>query len=263
MNNTVYTTKLGSGQGIIQETLALLDLWEEGMDAASLYRLALSSGRFQRLTARRLRNLILEGFAPRFLYPKEVPAAYLKRLKESLSGQELSQLLFLYTCRANKILSDFVVEVYWGAYSSGQTTLTNEDSARFVVRANQSGKTSSPWSENMIERVSRYLTGTLADFGLLEDGRKSVRRFLPFQIEPRVAAYLAYDLHFSGYGDDGLLGHVDWSLFGMERGDALDELRRLTLQGWMIVQSAGGVTRIAWRYQSREELIGVFVAGRL
>jgi hypothetical protein len=44
-----------------------------------------------------------------------------------------------------------------------------------------------------------------------------------------VAAYLAYELHFSGLGDNALLTHEDWQLFGLAREDALEEIKRLSL----------------------------------
>jgi hypothetical protein len=178
-----------------------------------------------------------------------------------LTTTEFIQLLFLYTCRAHSILFDFVQEVYWNAYSSGRDSLSNAEAHEFVVQANQHGKTTSPWSENMIERVAGYLTGTLADFGLLEDGRKSVRKILPHRIESRVAVILAYDLHFTGLGDNSVLSHPDWWLFGMDRSDVLNEFKRLTLQDWWIVQSAGDVIRIGWQYQSMEALVDALTQG--
>jgi hypothetical protein len=38
-----YTTQLGAGLGLIDETLILLDLWQEGMSGTDLYRAALAS----------------------------------------------------------------------------------------------------------------------------------------------------------------------------------------------------------------------------
>jgi len=259
MNKDTYTTALGSGQGIVEETMILLDLWEKGMDVNSLNQFALQSGRFQKLTARRLRNLIVEGFAPRFLSSEDIPVSYLKNLKGNFSGKEFTQLLFIYTCRAHKVLFDFALRVYWNSYASGHATLSNDESREFVIQANQDGKTTTPWSDNMIERVAGYLTGTLADFGLLEDGRKSIRKILPYRIESRVAIFLAYELHFSGHGDNSVLSHSDWGLFGLDRSDVLNELKQLALKGWFIIQSAGDVTRIGWQYQSMEEVIDALI----
>ena len=100
---------------MIDTTRTLLELWQPGMDVPSLDRVALASGQFPNVSARRLHNIVSECFAPRYLNRERVPAALLKPLREALSGQAFAQLLFLYTCRANLLLADFVREVYWAA----------------------------------------------------------------------------------------------------------------------------------------------------
>ena len=94
----------------------------------------------------------------------------------------------------------------------------------FVERGIDDGKTVKHWSETTVRRVSAYLTGCCADYGMLERGLRSSRRILPFRISPSVAAYLAYELHSSGVGDNALLTHEDWHLFGLAREDVLEEI---------------------------------------
>lgn len=258
----LYTTQLGAGLGMVEETRVLLDLWTPDMDGAALLETALSSGRFPNMTARRLRNMVVECFAPRYLVNNARPAKWLKGLKLALAGRELEQLLFIFTCRANLILADFVRDVYWPAYAGGRAELSNDLSMQFVVDANREGKTTKPWSDNMIQRVAGYLTGCCADFGMLERGRRRVRRIVPVRLEPRVAAVLAYDLHFAGCGDNSLLNHPDWALFGLERADVLNELKSLALKRLLIVQSAGDLTQISWQCDTQEALINVITQGQ-
>jgi hypothetical protein len=261
MKKNFYTTQLQAGLGMIEETQILLNLWSSGIDPAQLQKIALESGELPNVSARRLRNIVGECFVPRYLRNAPPPALFMKNLQGKLIGKELEQLLFLFTCRANLILYDFVREVYWNAYTSGRNTISNEEAETFVVRANQDGKTHKPWSESTIRRISGYLTGCCADFGLLEGGTKSIRKILPFRIESRVAIFLAYNLHFSGHGDNSVLSDPDWTLFGMDRNDVLNELKRLALKGWFIIQSAGDVTRIGWQFQNMEELTDAFIKG--
>lgn len=261
MKDDFYTTQLQAGLGMILETQILLNLWSPGLDKVQLQKLALESGELPNVSARRLRNIVGECFVPRYMRGTPPPALFLKQLQGKLIGKELEQLFFLFACRTNTILYDFVREVYWNAYTSGRNTILNEEAERFVVRANQDGKTRKPWSDSTIKRVSAYLTGCCADFGLLEGGSKSIRNILPFRIESRVAVFLAYDLHFSGLGDNNVLSHSDWELFGMDRSDVLNELKQLALKGWFIIQSAGDVTRIGWQYQSMEELTNALAKG--
>jgi excisionase family DNA binding protein len=143
------------------------------------------------------------------------PAAHLKQLSATLSTADLTQLILIFTSRANPILGDFVRHVYWARYAGGYTQITNEDARTFVERGIDDGKTIKRWSETTVRRVSAYLTGCCADYGMLERGVRSSRRILPFRISPAVAAYLAFELHFSGVGDNALLTHEDWQLFGV------------------------------------------------
>jgi hypothetical protein len=258
MTNNFYTTKLGAGQGIIDETRILLELWNPGMDINTLFQVALNSGSFPTITARRLRNIVREGFAPRYLSDGIKPAIYLKTLVNNWSSREFSQLLFLFTCRLHLVLADYIKDVYWQAYVAGKSQLAVEDARKFVESANQDGKTSTKWSDTMVVRVSSYLNGTCSDFGLLESGKKSARDILPFQIYPKVLIYLSYDLHFSGMGDNAMLNHPDWALFGLERADVLSELKKQALKGWFIIQSAGNAARFGWQHESMEAVLDVF-----
>ena len=82
---------------------------------------------------------------------------------------------------------------------------------------------------------------------------------MPYRIETHVAALLAHDLHFTGLGDNAVVAHQDWGLFGLEDADVRGELKKVSLQGHFIIQAAGDVIHIGWNYQSLQELIDVFV----
>ena len=108
---TLYTTQLGAGLGLVDETRLLLSLCKPGVTVAQLYQEALDSGLFPMISARRLRNIIAECFSPRYLKPNV--AVYLKTVAEVLSGQALNQLLLIHTALANKVLLDFITSLYW------------------------------------------------------------------------------------------------------------------------------------------------------
>ena len=259
--NTTYTANLQAGLGLIDETRTLLDLWQTGMSAPRLQRVALESGLFPTISARRLRNLITECFAQRYLIANGAPARLLQQLQHSISTPDLIQFMFLFTCRANPILGDFVRQIYWPKYAGGYSRIANSDARAFVERGIEDGLTIKRWSETTVRRVSAYLTGCCADFGLLEKGARSVRQIQSYRILPVVAAYLAYELHFAGLGDNAILVHRDWQLFGLAREDVLDELKRLSLKSLLIVQAAGEIVRVSWRYHDMEALADVLAQG--
>ena len=254
MSEPRYTTQLQAGLGMIDETEALLDLWQPDMSIQQLYQGVLEACQFPNVSARRLRNIVAECFAPRYLTHDGEPARQLKALRQILSAGELHQLFFIYTCRANAILGDFVREVYWPAYGSGRPVLAKDDAKDFVIQSVQSGLTTTNWSETTVNRVAGYLTGACADFGLLETAKKPTRKVIRFKLESRVAAWLAYDLRFKGLGDNNVVSHRDWGLFGLERWDVVEELKRLALTQLFIVQTAGEVVRISWECKTPEEV---------
>jgi hypothetical protein len=230
------------------------------MTSVQLGAAALASGQFPLVSARRLRNVVAECFAPRYLKNPSVAPA-LKNLLQHFTSAELNQLLFLYTARANLILADFVREVYWARYSAGRNDLNLDDARSFVVNSVREGKTRKPWSDSTIRRVSSYLVGCCADFGLLTTTSRNQRSITAYRIQPKVAAYLAYELKFSGLGDNQIVGHPDWELFGLERDDVREQMKRLSLQGLLILQTASYVVHIGWTYKTMEEVIDVITQG--
>jgi len=87
--------------------------------------------------------------------------------------------MFIFTSRANPILGDFVRQVYWPKYAGGYSQLTTEDARQFVERAIDDGKTIKRWEETTVRRVSAYLTGCCADYGMLERGSRTMRGIPP------------------------------------------------------------------------------------
>jgi hypothetical protein len=253
-----YTAQLQAGLGLIPETQILLQLWDRGMSASDLYRRALESGYFPMMTARRLRNLVVEGFAARYLCGGDTPAYYMKMLLSTQTSEEFQQLCLLFTCRSQAIVGDFIRQVYWVRYAAGDRELRNETARQFVERAIDQGRMIKPWSDETISRIAGSLTGCCADYGLLEGGVRRKRCFQNVRLLDRVAVYLAYDLHFQGLSDQSLLHHEDWQIFGLEASDVLAELKRISLEQWFIVQSGGQLVRIGWKYESMEALCHVF-----
>ena len=254
-----YDTKLSAGLGLIQETARLLGIWQPGIDSAGLVKVALESGTFPAVSARRLRNIVVEAFAPRFLTDDGRTATFLQSVHGRIGSADFRSMLFIHACRANPILHDFVTDIYWSRYSAGQSSVGKDDAIQFVRRAVDLGRTRKRWSDIMIIRMSQYLLGACEDFGLLGSIRTG-GKILPFRISPSVAVFLAHDLHFRSLGDNAVVRHRDWALFGLALEDTLAEMKRLALTGEIILQAAGTITHIAWKLKSMEELADVLAA---
>lgn len=254
-----YTTQLQAGLGLIDETHTLLDQWEPGMSTPALVTAALDSGAFPNVTARRLRNIVAECFAPRYLNPKPQPAKWLQAINHRISARASNQLFFLFTARANLILRDFVTQLYWERYASGYTEISSEDSTEFVQRATADGKTKKLWSETTIKRLASYLLSVCVDYQLLQPLTRASREITPIRIEPSVTVILAYDLHLQGIADNNVINHPDWQLFGLHPDDVREELKRLSVHKCWIIQTAADVVSISWAYKTMEEVVDVIL----
>ncbi len=253
--NQMYTTQLQAGLGLVDETKLLMSLYEVDMTPGELYELALNSGLFPMVSARRLRNIIAECFSPRYIKPGV--AITLKKLQPNTSSSAFTQILLVHTALANRVLLDFITDVFWTKYSGGRDTISVDDAREFVVNAMREGRTQKPWSESTIKRVSSYVVGCCADYGLLSSGRISKRVIQPVRIQLATVLYLSHWLHCSGLGDNAVINHESWKLFGLEPLDVRDELKKLSKNGWLIVQAAGDVIRISWQLKSMEDVVDV------
>jgi len=180
-------------------------------------------------------------------------------LNDNLSSSVFNQFLLIFTSLANQILFDFIKEIYWSRYSSGRNSLSAEDAQDFVVNAVREGKTQKVWSDTTIRRNSSYLLGCCADYGLLSTGRSSVHQIQTIRLQDQTLFFFSYWLHFMELGDNSVINHEIWKIFGLEPSDVKDEMKRISKNGWFIVQSAGEVTRISWRFSSLEEVIDVII----
>lgn len=251
-----YTTNLSKAQGMVPETLELLELWEPGMSVAELKTRVRGMGALGKATQSRVDDVVGRAFAQRYLAEGGKSAAWLRHLL--LHGAPLGllrQLTLIYTARANLIVHDFIRQVFWVKYASRAGEVTKQDARDFIERAVGRGFLEKRWSDSMVDRVARYLLGTLADFGLIEENRFGQRQILSVFLMPETAAFLAYELHFSGADDQDLVQHHDWGLFGMTPADVISALEKAATQGHLFVQHSGSLLRVEWKYRSMEEML--------
>lgn len=256
MTEQFYTTQLSTGLALTDEMKQILDIWQPGMNNQDVIEACLATGVFSNITATRLRNMVSGCFTPRFLYEDE-NAVRGKLVSEKLSRADTNLIFFIYTARANLILRDFLVEVYWQKYASGYQSLHLEDAQSFVEQGLSDGKMKKSWSDTTIKRNSSYLVSCLIDYGFMESQGRSERRITPPRLADNVAVYLAYELHFSGLGDNAVINHPDWQLFGLSPEDVREELKALAVNRHWIIQAAGDVVQISWAYKNMEEVIDV------
>lgn len=251
-----YSTALTQAQAIFTESAQLFELWQEGMSATSLFELAREKNVFGSASERRLRNIVIEGFASRFLRdPIAESTPTLKHLFNSCPDlQLLRQINLLYTARQHGILFDFIKDEYWPRAATHSAFIEPKDIHLLIDKGMLQGKLTKNWSDSVRKRVSSYVLGTATDLELLgppKSGRRPIEFWRPAD---KLLVYLAYDLHFYGYSDDEIASSAEWQLLGLSRRDVSECFTRLQQRGHWIIQDTGHLMRIEWTYQSRKEM---------
>jgi len=250
-----YTNTISKGSALLEETRTLLRAWQPGESLNEFCERVLREDLLGRMTAYRARDIVRRVFARRYLRPDNKPALLLKRLlKGGHSGQLFSDLCLLYAARNDDLIRDVVTHLYWPALSEGRLALAPPHVVEFLRQAERDTRIPEPWSEQVKLKAARGILKAMADFGLLVEVSRRRRELVHFRPTDRTIVFVAYDLHFVGSTDAGVVDHQDWALFGLtprEVGAALD---RLSGEGWWLAQIAGSVVRITWKHASMEEV---------
>ena len=251
-----YTIALCKGAALVDETRTLVQHWTPGEEVGHFVDRVLHDNLLARSTAYRTKDIVRRVFARRFLVPTDAPARRLKGLMDNgLPRKVFAEVLFLYAARADHLLYDFTTEVCWPACRRGRSVLTTDDVVAFLAEATARGRIELPWSAKVQVKIARGALGTLRDVGFLREERRVQREIVSYYLSEEGAAYLAYELHGTGLSDSAMCEHPDWHLFGLDRERVLGRLDNLAEDKGMLVQRAGSVVRITWKYESVEELI--------
>lgn len=251
-----YTSAVCKGSGLLSDMKTLLRAWEPGETAPSLRDRVRREGILGKATAKRADDVVCSVFAPRFLADGGRAATLLKKLLDRRNGgRAFSDICLLYAVRQDALLRDAILEVYWPALSQGRLALSTAAVTVWLDHARADGRIPEQWSKTVRERVAQGVVRILTDFGLLSPPHRGRRETLNFRPSDGAIVYLAHELHFAGATDAGLVSHRDWALFGLHGREVVAAMDRLASDGWWVVQAAGAVVRITWKYQSMQEVV--------
>ena len=254
VENKEYTVLLQKGLGLIPETISLLKEWNSGMNNHTLTKNAIQKNLLGKSTAQRVKDLIGRIFFKRYFVNNEEPARFLKQLiKKEYYKNDLIQILYIYSARADLTIYDFICDVYWPKFYADVDGLSKNDSLLFIKEAKMKGYLKTNWSDPIINRVASGLLGYLHEFKLLGPIKSGKRAILPYHIIKNTVLYLVHELHFQGFNNRSILEHSDWSLFGLKPYDVLSELRSVSYDRHFILQYSGDILNIEWKYKNMEE----------
>lgn len=252
INNRVYNSDLLKGTGLIQETMVLIDLYRAGMSKLDLVKLVLEFNPLAKDHENRTKDIINHTFYRRFLKDGESTVLEIQALRNNyISLEIINQIIFIYTCRANLILFDFVKEIFQNFSKNGNLILPEKSEIEFIESAIRDSRIPLKWSDSTKQRVARHIGACLNDFRLTDKSK----RILPFYINDLTANYWIHKQHFAGLSDASIIELDEWNLFGLDRQDVLNLMHRLSLAGSFVYQHSGELIKITWNYKSMNEFI--------
>jgi hypothetical protein len=113
------------------------------------------------------------------------------------------------------------------------------------------GKTTSPWGEYTIRRVTRGLLSTLRDFGVLAGAVN--KRLAPAYLPIEAFAYIMFYLKQRQPSGAKLIDLPDWNLFFLPPEGVERLLVEAHQQGLLEYHAAGTVTRLTFPSNSLED----------
>ena len=247
---TQYNYKLGKGCGLIEETLALLSVYQKGMTKAELAEYVHQCNTLSRSTAKRSQDIVRIVFYSRFMRRNPDVAYWLKSIrKKGLMLAQFNQLLMIYCARDNAVFYDYLVQEVNVLREEQKSLIPKDSSVNFVKKIAESGNVK--WGEIMQNRLASYLKTLTVEFNFAD--KKGT--ILPYDIANFTVLYLMHELHFAGLSDAAIWNHEDWQLFGLDKYGVQERIMEQNLKGGYIAQSTGDLMTISWNYQTMEEFI--------
>lgn len=250
-----YDTELQKAPALVDEMRELLMLWQPGMEARELTKIAVEHGSLGRISQSRVRDIVQRVFARRFLRPDELPARRLKLILEmELPHTFFRDVLFVYTYRAHTIIYDFLNEIYWPAFFAGREQISGQELRNFILRKAGTDRLPNAWSDSVIARVARHMGKALAAFGFFEQRQSTERMLRHYRISRELFRFLLVEAHIDGVDDARLLDLPDWRVFGLEKPEVIRTAQNSsTAGGSFLFQYSGDIAQFSWNIASMEE----------
>jgi hypothetical protein len=249
MSADLLTARAIKSTALLEETRALLRLWNPGDSPTQLRQRVLADGALGKSTASRAADVVDHAFSQRLLVKGDEPARTLKALLAARgAGKWLPDLLLLASARADSTLRAVVTEFLPECVQQGVLVVDTRRLVAWLGLQCQAGRSQKQWSSSVQERVAQHILHSLSDLAVVGSSSRGRRALLPFRPSLVAVAVLTWDLHRQGLADGAIADHRDWALWQQERSQVLDAWTQLAELGLWELQAAGDVVRIDWAH---------------
>jgi hypothetical protein len=144
---------------------------------------------FGKASRSRVKN-ILAIFRQRYLREESVARALVALVNHRFPSTSLNRLLYFHSTRADHLLHDTVTELLLPLKVRGIVDIEVTEVERAIARWVREGKTTRPWGEYTVRRVTQGLLSTLRDFGVLAGAVN--KRLTPAYLPIEAFAYITF-----------------------------------------------------------------------
>ena len=241
MTTAQYSSRIIKASALIADTRVLLQSW----DFERATEQNLSRARDENIFAKASRSRvddILAIFRQRYFSQPGVGEALAVFANAPGYSLTLDRLLYFYSARNDCLLHDMVTEVLAPRHDIGLNDLPTLEIQRVIRMWVAEGKTTRPWNDETVERVSQGVQATLRDFGILEG--KAHKRIANVTLPVAAAVFIAFVLYQETQTGDRLRTDPEWRLFFLSETAVERLLMEAHQQHYLEYNAAGRVVRI-------------------
>lgn len=262
----LYSSKIIKAGALISDTKAFFTAWAPELSVnENLQRVRRKN--LMGKTSRSRAEDILAIFRQRYLAEEDVAQALAtivkrqslsaSRTRQAGNGNTLDRILYFHAARADALLHDVVIEQLVPQWSKGIMEIDNNEVESTLKKWVEEGKTSAPWGNSTIRRVTQGVLSTLRDFGVLQGAVN--KRIAPAYLSVQAFAYIAFYLKQHQPSGAKLIDLVDWKLFFLSREGTERFLLEAHQHGLLEYHVAGSVTRLTFPTETLEEYTNVIL----
>jgi Putative inner membrane protein (DUF1819) len=209
-NKPLYSSKIIKAGALLADTKTLLSHWDLKASVQENMARLQRENIFGKASRSRLQD-ILAIFQQRYLSERSITKSPVLLVNHGFPTASLDRILYFHTAKADRLLYDVVTELLLPFKMQGLIDLDVIEVERKLAKWVSEGKTTSPWGENTIRRVTQGLLATLRDFGILAGAVN--KRIAPMYLPVEAFAYIVFYLKQHQPSGVKLIDLPDWKLF--------------------------------------------------
>ena len=172
---------------MINETLSLLSIYQEGMDKDALIKCVKENDCLSCKTENRLVHIIYDVFFQRFMKVNPNVPLWLKLIREcGLSLKHFTQLLMVYCARENAVFFDAVTKILNSCKNEDLHIVDRDAFTKYVENLVKEGR--AKWSESVQKRNASYVRSCFIDYEMIN--RKG--EILPYEVNDFTILYFRF-----------------------------------------------------------------------